>query len=316
MADLMMAWILNFDTGKPESALYDEAQVPALETFMTSFRGMRVAQQDPLVVEFYTDQYYLDAEANFWQWNALFFPYYTYGTGAWHNLAIGILSETDQQLAFSTDKADALQVEWMNYIGGPSLQILSDQLDKALADGYIPYEPTLGEYITADEAQARYTNLQQWYQAHGHFWLGTGAYYLDQAFPVEGSVVLRHNAEYPDPADRWAQFGEPRIPRVEIDGPGRVTNNAEATYDVYVDLNDQPYPAADVQQVKYLVYNARGDLAFSGDATPVDDGLWQVTLSAEQTAQLEAGSNRLEAVVVSKVVSLPTFASLVFVTAP
>ena len=37
----------------------------------------------------------------------------------------------------------------------------------------------MGAYITAEEAAARYAALKAWYTAHGHFWVGTGPYYLD-----------------------------------------------------------------------------------------------------------------------------------------
>ena len=46
------------------------------------------------------------------------------------------------------------------------------------------------------------------------------------------------------------------------------------------------------------------------------DGKYTVTLSAEQTAKLEAGSNKIEVAVTSKAVSIPTFASFEFVTVP
>jgi hypothetical protein len=62
------------------------------------------------------------------------------------------------------------------------------------------------------------------------------------------------------------------------------------------------------------VLDARGELKTMGDAQAVQDGIWQVTLTPEQTADLEMGSSRLEVVVVSSVVSIPSFAQFPFIT--
>jgi hypothetical protein len=66
--------------------------------------------------------------------------------------------------------------------------------------------------------------------------------------------------------------------------------------------------------VKYLLFDAKGTLVSTGQADPVEDGLYQVTLPADVTAKLEAGSNKLEVVVVPSVVSVPSFAEFEFVT--
>ena len=64
---------------------------------------------------------------------------------------------------------------------------------------HIPYAPTLGQFISADEAQARWNNLADWYDQKGHFWVGTGPLYLERAYPVEKIVHLKRNPDYPDP---------------------------------------------------------------------------------------------------------------------
>jgi len=46
----------------------------------------------------------------------------------------------------------------------------------------------------------------------------------------------------------------------------------------------------------------------------MEDGHYQVKLPADVTSKLEAGSNKLEVVVVPSVVSVPSFASFEFVT--
>lgn len=315
LGDMIMLFILQFDQAKPESAIFDEAQVPALDSFMQTFKGLRITSTDPLTVEFYTDLWSLDAETSISNLRTLW-PYYGFGQGAWHTVGLGVTAESKGLAVFSADKSTALEVEQLNYISGPTLDIMTQELTEAAATNALPYAPTLSQYISTEEAAARYANLQEWFRRRGHYWVGTGPFYLQRAFPVEGTVILQRNENYPDPADKWARFSEPAIAQVEIDGPGRVAIGEEAAFDVFVDFNEAPYPMADIQEVKYLVFDATGALASTGVAEAAEDGLWTVTLAADMTSALAAGSNRLEVVVVSKLVALPSLGSYQFVTAP
>ena len=201
LADLIMSWIIRFDRAKPESTIYDEAEVPRLETFMTSFRGVKIVSEDPLIIESYSDQWFLDAEWNVSTW----FPGYgLYEQFApWHVITIGKLAEANLALTWSTDKAAQLMVEWMDYTKGPSLPILRGYLDDVIADNYIAYVPTLGDYITAAEAAERYANLKAWDAEVGHLWTTTAPFYLHGVHPVAGIIELRRFEDHPDPIDRW-----------------------------------------------------------------------------------------------------------------
>ncbi|HEY3473641.1 MAG TPA: ABC transporter substrate-binding protein [Anaerolineales bacterium] len=312
VADAVMFLIMQFDPGKEGSAIFDESQVANLESFLSVFKGARITSTDPLTIEYYQDGFQLDAEINV----TTLWPLYAYGEAPWHTVAIGNLADGNGDLAYSADKADAAGIEWMNFIAGPSLEILAGHLETAAAESTIPYEATLGQYITAEEAAERYANLQAFYDANNNFWVGTGPYYVAQVLPTEEIITLRHFADFPDLADRWAQFAESRIAEVEIDGPGQVTIGQEAAYDVFVTLDGAPYPSADITEVKYLVYDATGAVISVGTATESGDGQYTVTLPADVTSELEAGANRLEVAVIPSVVAVPTFQSLEFVTAP
>jgi peptide/nickel transport system substrate-binding protein len=218
------------------------------------------------------------------------------------------------EAAFSADKAEVNEVEWMSYIAGPSLEILKAQLDAAQEEGFLPYEPTMGQFVSAEEVEARYANLQEWYRRYGHFYIGTGPYFLQRAFPVEGTLILQHYDAYPDPATKWDRFATAPVPEVLVDGPGSVTIGEEATYDIFVTLGGEPYPAADIDMVKYLVFDATGELVFVGEGTVVEDGHWQAVLSTDLTGGLEAGSNQFAAIVVSKRALVPVTETLQFVT--
>jgi peptide/nickel transport system substrate-binding protein len=312
VADIVIGMILTFDRANEASAIYDASAVAALDSFKAAFRGVKILSTDPLVIETYSDSLLLDAEENINTW----WPYYAQGQGSWHALALGIMAEAAGETTFSTAKSDELQVEYMSMIAGPVIEILANQLDMAQTEGSIPYAPTLGEFISADEAAERYANLAEWYNTYGHFWIGTGVFYLERAFPVEKTIVLQRFEDHPDAADKWAGFSAPAIAEIELDGSTRVTIGEEASFDVFVDFAGEPYAIDDIAEVKYLLFDANGALAEVGAAEAVEDGLWQVTLSPETTGALEAGSNRLEVVVVSRLVALPSFTDLQFVTAP
>lgn len=318
LADLIMPLIMTFERANKDSPIYDEAYVPDFETFRRYFKGARIVQQDLLVVEIYSDLIYLDAEwivADKASYPYLY-PYYDHGPGAWHNLALGILAESKGELAFSSDKADKLKVDWMSYIAGPSLKILEKYLQQAKAESFIPFAPTLGKYIRKEEVRERYQNLEKWYKEKGHFWVGMGPFYLESVHPVEKIIVLRKFPDFPDPQEKWLRFTEPMIPEVEASGPARVSIGKGVEFQVEVTFKGKAYPAESIDFVRYLVFDAFGELVLDGQASPVGEGRWQIVLAPEQTRRLMPGSNRLEVIVVSKLVSIPSFESLTFATMP
>ena len=313
IGDFVLGMILTFDRAKPESPIYDEARVPAFKSFMQHFKGVRIVSTDPLVIETYDDLWYLDAEWIVSTW----FPYYSQGPGFWHNLALGILAEANKELAFSAAKAKKLGVEWMNYVAGPSLEILEKYLNEAISTNYIPYAPTMGQYVTPEEAATRYANLEAWYQKVGHFWVGSGPFYLAEVKPVEKILVLKRFEAFPDPADKWLMFAEPKIATVEVSSPAPVLKlGAPWDFLVEITFKDQPYPVKDIDFVAYLLFDAEGNLVLSGRAEPVRDGLFAVSIPASATAKLPVGSIRIEVAVASKVVALPSFSSAVFTAVP
>jgi peptide/nickel transport system substrate-binding protein len=315
VGDFVMSMIEGFDPGKPESPIYDESLALSIDATLVSFKGYRITSTDPLTIEAYTDAYVTDAELNItplWPQS----PFGLTGENSWQILAISNLAEAAGELAYTQDKADLSEIENTSWVGGPSLEILVKYLDQAASESYIPYEPTLGEFITTEEADLRYANLKQWYEDHGHFWVGTGPYYLDQVFTTEKSLVLKNNEDFVDLADRWAAFSEPKTATTSLDGPGQVKAGEEAVFDVTVSFKDEPYLQSDVRRVKYILYDATGAVVTVGDATALADGQYQVTLDAATTSKLPTGSARLEVAVVPIPVAIPSFTSFDFVAVP
>lgn len=313
LADMVMGLIMTFERPNEKSAIYDEQAVGPYQVFLEGFRGVKIASTDPLTVEWYSMNYSTDAELTA-HWYA-FWPNYAFGQGSWDMMAMMNKAEADGKLAYTDYKAAETELEQTSLIAGPSLEILATALDELIEAKTIPFEPTLGQYVTEEEALARYEALKAWYAEKGHFWVGTGPYYLDTLDVTGKSLVLKHFDEYLDPSDRWDNYAAPKIADVEIEGPGQVTAGETATFDVYVTFDNQPYLNDDVKQVKYLVYDATNAVVAVADATPAEDGHYTIELTAEQTTALGDGANRLEVAVVPLVVAQPTFASVEFVSA-
>lgn len=276
LSDFVMLMILTFDRAKPESAIFDQSAVNDLEAFMASFRGVMIASTDPLIIETYADRIQLDAELLDWPW----WPNYTTGPGAWHSLTAGIRAEAAKELAFSSAKASQHGVRWMSYIAGPSVDVLKTWTDLSAAEGYVPYAPTMGDYVTADEAAARWTNLQDWHAERGHFWLGTGPFLLGSASPGDGTLTLLHNPQFPDPAGRWDAFAAPPNPQMAINYPGGAPGS-------YLNVTGSGFPP---EGTASIVVN--GSLL---DALPVDEsGAIAFTLTTDEAA---AGTYRLRTTV-------------------
>lgn len=313
-ADFVMPAIMTFATGTEGSPIYDPAAAGALAAFKGAFKGWNITSTDPLTIEYYTDVWFSDAELMAGAGAATLWPEYGYGNAGWHAITAANLAEAAGDLAYTADKAVAEEVEQTNFVGGPSLEVLATYLQQAADEGYVPFAATLGSFITAEEASARYNNLLGFYADHGHMWAGVGPYILDQALLVEKTAVLVHNANFTDLADKWAAFAAPKIATAEIDGSARVTVGDEATFDVLVSFEGAAYPSDEITSVSYLLYNAEGALVETGAAELSAEGHYVVTLSADTTAALGAGSNKLEVAVVAIPVSIPAFATFDFVT--
>ena len=309
-----MTFIFNFAPGTEGSIIYDESQSSVMESFKTAFKGYRIVSEEPLVMEWYTDTWYMDAEAIVVPFRSRFWPEYGYGQAPWHMMAVAIKAEAAGELAFSADKSDQLEVEWMNFIAGPSLEILAAKLEEAAAETYIPFEAAMGQFVTAEEAAGRYANLQSFYEEHDHFWVGTGPYILDEVLSVEKTATLVYNPNFIDPANKWSGFSEPKLADVMIDGPGRVVIGEETAFDVYVTFQEENYPSEEIIEVKYLLFDSAGEIIEVGQAELVDEGMYSVLLSPETTAQLESGGNKLEVAVLAIPVSVPAFGAFEFVS--
>ncbi len=307
-----MQMIMTFDQGKPNSAIYDSDAAAKLEAFLTTFKGVKIVSTSPLVIETYSDNFYSDAELDASLIGSWWPTYSNNSEAPWESIALGNLAVANNELAWGSGRADRNGVDWLSFIGGPSLSILSNDLDSAIAAKTIPYAATMGAYLTADDAAARYGALKTWYTDHGQFWVGTGPYYLDTLNLDNKTLVLKNFALYPDLADRWSGLGELKVAEASVTGPGTVNAQDSPTFDVSVTYAGDPYPNADIKFVRYLLYDSHGSVVETGPATAVGEGQFQVTLSAATTASLADGNSEIEAVVVVSPGDIATFAHFDF----
>ncbi len=310
VADFLMSMIMTFDRANKDSAIYDDQAVPNFQSFQQGFVAFRITSTSPLTVEYYQNVYSADAELDV----VTMWPWYLYGEGSWHALAVANLAEAAGELAYSNDKATAKKIEWMNFVGGPSLDILSKYLDQAIAQKTIPYSATLGKYITPDDAVAAYTNLKNWFKAHGNFWVGTGPYMMGTVSTTEKTATMTRFDAFPYDSEQWSRFSTPKVAEVAVDGPAQVTTGQEGDFNVSVTFDKAPYPSAEITSVKYLLFDATNTIVNQGDAKMTAEGAYSVALTADITGKLTAGSDKLVIVVVAKPVAIPTFFTQQFVT--
>ena len=307
-ADVVIAWALTFARAEPESPLFDASHAPSFEVFARHFRGWRILSTDPLEVEVYSDQISPDGESVVAQRAPGVLP--------WHVLALAILAEEERELAFSSAKADRINAEWLSLVAGPSLPVLDRMLERARADGFLPFPELLGTYTEAAEIAERYDNIAAWRAERRHFQIGDGPYYLHSVHPVEGALVLRHFADFPDPADRWLGFADPAIPELDLEGPLIVEQGQSARFTIHATFQSAPYASEDIDLARYLLFDGDGALVREGDATSRGGGVWEVDLSAADVEALGMGPNSLEVVFTSRHVAMPVFASQPFATVP
>jgi hypothetical protein len=101
---------------------------------------------------------------------------------------------------------------------------------------------------------------------------------------------------------------------VELEGEGSVILGEEFVFDVFVTFEGEPYEAEDIKDVFGLLYDATGQIVQTISGELVEDGYYTITVPADVSAEMEAGASKLEAVVVSEVVAIPSFIAFEFVT--
>jgi len=205
VADCILALILRFDPADRFSAIYDKGQIVKLSAFAETFRGFEIVSERPLVTRAYLDLDTVppDAETIAHAHAGMAWPVYEGGPAPWHTVAVGILANEAEELAFSAEKADALGIDQMSYVGGASLSRLADRLQEAWANAFVPYGETLGAYLTGGDAVARYEALTGFLESYGHLWVGLGPIRITHVDTLARIVIGERFPDYPYEVTRW-----------------------------------------------------------------------------------------------------------------
>lgn len=281
-ADFVMAMIMPFDIANPASNIYDPSMVAAHDNFMSQFKGFRITSTDPLTIEYYTDQWDLDLEKNVYP----LWPVYGRSEAPWHTMAVGYMADWGGFLAFSSAKANANAIPWMNYLGGAGFDTLAAYVPYGQSINFVPYSPTLLNFLTAADATARWSNLQDWLDERDHLWVGAGPFYLETVSLGDKTMTLRRNPNFPDPADKWDGYNDdPSPPSLTINyttgAPGSFFNITGSGYPI----NRLAFIHVNGVQIGSALIGMDGGFSLTLSTPPTGSaGLYFVTVSVNPSA--------------------------------
>ena len=130
--------------------------------------------------------------------------------------------------------------------------------------------------------------------------------------------MVKNNPNYVDLADRWSKFGLAPLAVAAVDGPAQVKIGAESVFNVTLTMKSDgsPYANSDVKAVKFLIYDASGATVYVGAGVAAGDGKYTLTVPADVTSKLVAGTGRIEAAAVLIPVAIPAFSTLDYTVVP
>ena len=134
-----------------------------------------------------------------------------------------------------------------------------------------------------------------------------------------GAAVVKNNPDFVDLADRWSKFGQAPLAEVSLDGPAqlKIGDAADFTATFTSKASGDAYPTADIKAVKFLLYDETGATVYVGAGVATgDEGVVTLTIPADVSAKLVAGSGRIEVAGVLVPVAIPAFTSLDYVVLP
>lgn len=314
LADFMFWFALGFERANSSSKIFDESSVPGFIATMKPFIGFKVIRNNPVTVEIYVNMTHIEP-TRLADWAAQRFTLSGFPYFPWHDLAVAILARQDGKLGFSALEAKSLGCERVNFMYGPSMAILNEYLDKAISAKYVP--EWIKDYVTPDEAVARYQKLKEFYNNYKHFWVGCGPYYLYSVDPVGKVAVLKAFREYVYKADKFDWLLKISTPEASLKVPENVVPGIATNITVTVSSNGEPYPRSNIEKVMYLITDQAGNMLLSGVARETTtEGLYQISLNETETSKLSPGTVTVIVYAFSNIVAVPGSGEATIVVIP
>ena len=300
LADLVMHFIMIFDRAYDSSEIFDEAQISRFEQLLGGFKGARILAEDPLVIEVYDDRFCKDAENQvFERIGELFWPYYGSGMAPWHAIAVGNLVERLGYFSYSSKKAYEIGADQQDWVSDTSMWAYDEALAEAESSGsvpFVPYEAEMLRWMEWDGVSERYANLREFFDTHGHLWVGNGPMQIDWVDAESGIVVGTRFEEYRHDMGEWLVWlRDYDGPWIQLGSQWLVEAGDELGFDIelFHILSTEPYPVDDIAEIKYVVIDASGESVLSGSADVIADGTARIVLSGSNTRYLEPGTATL-----------------------
>jgi len=296
MADVMYSMAEIYRIAYENDTLYDPASVtPGRELFIDKCRGVTIDGPDQVTV--YIDYWHIDptfiaATADIWPLHP------------WEVMALMNKAVENRELAFSDTRATEWGVEWLDLSKGPSMDILKKHLDELKAENYIP--DYIKDWVTSDEAAARWEALSSWYDTYGHFLVCDGPFYLYSVDPAAKMAVLKAFREYVFRADHWDYLVVPKVPEISISPIPDIVPGMPVNITVTSTLAGEPYSEV---SITVLVIDAKGRTVIEKAAELVEPGKFVATLSEADTAGLTPGVYTVTAIGVGAEAALAKIAS-------
>jgi hypothetical protein len=192
---------------------------------------------------------------------------------------------------FSAEEARARGVPWLDLVRDRRVgQRLAALVTDFAARGQVP-EPLKG-LVTPADAKERWTALERFHQAHGHFLVTSGPYRLDK-WSDDGAVLqVFRDLSYPLGVGSYDRYAIPRAAhpvRVEV-AADAITVHAEIErvekfsreYRLVREPLDRPSPERgprDVTECRYVAIAADGTLADTGVVPLEPPGVFRLRLT-------------------------------------
>ncbi len=166
------------------------------------------------------------------------------------------------------------------------------KLEEMKENNYVPV--SIKDYVTVDEAKARYDAAINWIDEHGHAFISCGPYYLEKYNPTTSFMQLNafRDPTYPFTSDYWPKaLAATRLRIDSIDVPAIYPKGEDIS--VKVRVSEVLYPENTAKLAEHgstavTLITPTGE--FSYDAKYVEPGLFEATIPGDTTEDLESGT--------------------------